>query len=63
LSFDQEAFLMPAAGRLVIKDIIMLAAGLIVAPDAAGTLLKENKRRSGGPAKAVQPAAVPAQRA
>jgi uncharacterized membrane protein YkgB len=30
-----------AAGRLVIKDVIMLAAGLVVASEAAGRLLKK----------------------
>ncbi|WP_187263160.1 reactive chlorine resistance membrane protein RclC [Pontibacter beigongshangensis] len=34
------------AGRLVIKDIIMMAAGLVVASDAAKTLLKGNTSRS-----------------
>ena len=40
------------AGRLVIKDVIMLAAGLVVASDAARALLKENKPQ------AVQPASL-----
>lgn len=31
------------AGRLVIKDVIMMAAGLVVAADAARSLLKKTK--------------------
>ncbi|GGK68010.1 DUF417 family protein [Rufibacter glacialis] len=35
-----------AAGRLVIKDIIMLGAGLVVASDAARTLLRSQRPAS-----------------
>lgn len=48
------------AGRLVIKDIIMMAAGLIVASDAAKKLLEENKNRFIQKKEALPPATVPA---
>lgn len=31
------------AGRLVIKDIIMLGAGLVIASDSAKSILQRNK--------------------
>jgi uncharacterized membrane protein YkgB len=35
------------AGRLVLKDIIMMAAGLIIAADSAQRILKQGKRNLG----------------
>lgn len=45
------------AGRLVLKDIIMMGAGLVVASDAAGQLLKEKDNRSRQTSAAFQGAA------
>jgi uncharacterized membrane protein YkgB len=48
-----------AAGRLVIKDVIMMAAGMVVASDAATTLLKEKESASLAFEKVVTKQQVP----
>jgi len=43
LGGDQHGFpYLSGAGRLVIKDIIMLGAGLIIASDSAKSILKKD---------------------